>query len=564
MARRYFEFVEGTSSKFWEVWIEKNEVRTRYGKIGSAGQTTVKDEGSADAANKLHDKLVKEKTGKGYAEKAAGAVVGPPNERVTAPMEPMAKPKKAAAAAPAPSVPKEEAPRPDDGFRRWENTEDGAAKFWEIKVEESTHTVRFGKLGTAGQEKTKDFEDEGEAENDADALIAEKTKKGYRPVGKHGPDLGPTNPELEAAIGKNLDDPSGYLVYADWLSSQGEARGELIVLHHQAFEAKDEAKKKELTKAANALIKKHKERLLGPLASFEEGEKKLELDWHLGFIRGAKMSWEMWDDGGGEDARAKKALAALIALPAAKFVRALRFGPFPGEEESNFQPLVEALEANPPPHLEELILGDLGDWDISMTNTGAAGDAIAKLTTLKRLTLRAGQIGFASNLSMPALRELSIETGGLTLNNIKQIISLKAPNLERLSIWFGDENYGASGALKDVMPILNGTQFPKLKHLGIMNCTFVNEVVAALPKSKILKQLESLDLSMGCLSDASIDAMLASNAFGHLQLLELTENALTEASEKKVGRLAKKVNFGDEHEPERATPDAYRYCSVGE
>ena len=97
MARRYFEFVEGTSSKFWEVWIENSEVRTRYGKIGAAGQTTVKDEGSADGAQKLHDKLMREKTGKGYQEKSSGATAGPANERVTAPMEanrmPKAKPR---------------------------------------------------------------------------------------------------------------------------------------------------------------------------------------------------------------------------------------------------------------------------------------------------------------------------------------------------------------------------------------------------------------------------------------------------------------------------------------
>jgi cell wall assembly regulator SMI1/predicted DNA-binding WGR domain protein len=73
MAKRYFEFVEGTSSKFWEIWIEGTEVRTRYGRIGAAGQTTVKDQGSAAAAKKLHDSLVAEKTKKGYVESKAGA-----------------------------------------------------------------------------------------------------------------------------------------------------------------------------------------------------------------------------------------------------------------------------------------------------------------------------------------------------------------------------------------------------------------------------------------------------------------------------------------------------------
>ena len=66
--KRMFVFVEGTSNKFWEIWVEGTSVHTRYGKRGSAGQRTVKGEGSAAAATKLYDKLVHEKTRKGYVE----------------------------------------------------------------------------------------------------------------------------------------------------------------------------------------------------------------------------------------------------------------------------------------------------------------------------------------------------------------------------------------------------------------------------------------------------------------------------------------------------------------
>jgi len=68
--KRYFEFIEGTSSKFWETWIDGVAVNTRYGRIGATGQTTTKDAGSEEAAQKLQDKLVREKTAKGYLEKA--------------------------------------------------------------------------------------------------------------------------------------------------------------------------------------------------------------------------------------------------------------------------------------------------------------------------------------------------------------------------------------------------------------------------------------------------------------------------------------------------------------
>jgi predicted DNA-binding WGR domain protein len=75
--KRCFEFVDATSNKFWEVWVEDTRVFTRYGKIGSAGQITEKNEGSPEKAQKLHDKLVREKTGKGYVEKQGGVAQAP-------------------------------------------------------------------------------------------------------------------------------------------------------------------------------------------------------------------------------------------------------------------------------------------------------------------------------------------------------------------------------------------------------------------------------------------------------------------------------------------------------
>ena len=69
--KRYFEFVEGSSSKFWEIFQSNNEVTVRFGRIGTNGQTQTKALADADAATKHVEKLVKEKTGKGYQETVA-------------------------------------------------------------------------------------------------------------------------------------------------------------------------------------------------------------------------------------------------------------------------------------------------------------------------------------------------------------------------------------------------------------------------------------------------------------------------------------------------------------
>ncbi len=66
---RYFEFIEGTSSKFWEIKVEGTSFFTRYGKIGTDGQMTQKDFDSEAKAAAEAAKLISEKTKKGYVEK---------------------------------------------------------------------------------------------------------------------------------------------------------------------------------------------------------------------------------------------------------------------------------------------------------------------------------------------------------------------------------------------------------------------------------------------------------------------------------------------------------------
>ncbi|HSC28698.1 MAG TPA: WGR domain-containing protein [Vicinamibacterales bacterium] len=65
MAR--YEFVEGKSSKFWEIRLEGTSLVVNFGRIGAAGQTQTKTFNTPELARKEHDRLVAEKTKKGYA-----------------------------------------------------------------------------------------------------------------------------------------------------------------------------------------------------------------------------------------------------------------------------------------------------------------------------------------------------------------------------------------------------------------------------------------------------------------------------------------------------------------
>lgn len=87
---------------------------------------------------------------------------------------------KAPVAAPAPPAP---LPAASSGTaRRFVMGQDGGDKFWEIDVVGAAHTVRFGKVGSTGQERTKTFPSAAAAAADAARLVAEKTGTGYRPA----------------------------------------------------------------------------------------------------------------------------------------------------------------------------------------------------------------------------------------------------------------------------------------------------------------------------------------------------------------------------------------------
>jgi len=67
----HLEFEEGTSSKFWRARVDGSTLYTNYGKIGTAGQTSVKDFGDPAAAQREYDKLVRDKRKKGYLDAGA-------------------------------------------------------------------------------------------------------------------------------------------------------------------------------------------------------------------------------------------------------------------------------------------------------------------------------------------------------------------------------------------------------------------------------------------------------------------------------------------------------------
>jgi uncharacterized protein (TIGR02996 family) len=73
---RTFQYSDATSHKFWNIEVTGKSFTVTFGKIGTAGQTQTKTFPTTDKAQAEADKLIKEKTKKGYVEttpKVAGA-----------------------------------------------------------------------------------------------------------------------------------------------------------------------------------------------------------------------------------------------------------------------------------------------------------------------------------------------------------------------------------------------------------------------------------------------------------------------------------------------------------
>jgi DNA ligase-1 len=124
--------------------------------------------GSPDALRSYGEKYPFSRVNEALASEAPSA----PSAAAPTAAKPVSKPK-AAPALTAPTVPAE-------GARHFEFVEGGSSKFWEVSLAGNEQTVRYGRIGTLGQSKTKSFASPEAAQRDTDKLIAEKTGKGYQ------------------------------------------------------------------------------------------------------------------------------------------------------------------------------------------------------------------------------------------------------------------------------------------------------------------------------------------------------------------------------------------------
>jgi len=180
--------------------------------------------------------------------------------------------------------------------------------------------------------------------------------------------------ELEAAIRAAPDDRAGYLVAADWLTSQGDPQGELIAL--SLAPPSDEI-------AARIAELQHR---LAPVQA-HGSYRPVRLVWRWGFVFGVGAAWP--------SPGVPLMLRTLLRSPIARFVRELRLVMLHNAE------LIEALarESRSLASVRELVLAGAADAPITVEPVWLA------MPELERLVL--GIPNEVGPLALPRLRELS-------------------------------------------------------------------------------------------------------------------------------------------------------------
>ncbi len=310
------------------------------------------------------------------------------------------------------------------------------------------------------------------------------------------------------------------------------------------------------------MISEHATEWLGfPVRLFDAKLSERGVSDYANTIYRLALDWE-------GDADFQTLFSRFLSNPASARTPAIIIGQFHTDDPSDgsgevVQLLVSAGDKLP--NLRGIFIGDLvsEENEISWIVQSDISPLLIAYPQLEHLRLRGtGELTFGGRLTHTHLKSLTIETGGLPPDLLREVLASQLPALESLELWLGTTAYGGDVSVPDLQPLLSGNLFPALKHLGLRDSEIADDIAAALASAPILSRLTSLDLSLGTLSDNGGGALLANPALKTLKRLDLHRHYLSKDMMKSLKRAFPSVNVD---EPEGSdTDEDDRYVAVSE
>jgi hypothetical protein len=254
-------------------------------------------------------------------------------------------------------------------------------------------------------------------------------------------------------------------------------------------------------------------------------------------------------------------------------VKALIVGAWPDMYESGPDEVVETLlgAREHLTSLRSLFVADVvfEQCEISWIVQGDLTPLLAAFPGLERFGIRGGNSLVFPPVRHEKLRELVVQSGGIPAEAVRGIAASDFPALTTLDLWLGTSDYGGNCEVADLAPFLAGTRLPALRHLALHNSEIQDEVAAAVAAAPVVARLETLDLSMGVLTDEGAAALLGGQPLTHLTSLDLHHNYIGAEVAERLRQALEPAGVAldldrDDAEEDDSDGTVWRYVAVGE
>lgn len=261
-----------------------------------------------------------------------------------------------------------------------------------------------------------------------------------------------------------------------------------------------------------------------------------------------------------------KLVEELAAKPESAEITDLIIGDWGGAYENSPEDFIPVLVKYKDqfPKLRKLFIGDMeyDECEVSWINQTNLSPLLEAFPTLESFYVKGSQDLSLEPLRHSRLQELVIICGGLPASVLHQIHNAELPELRKLELYLGVDEYGFDGSLKDVLPFLDHNPFPKLTYLGLKDSELQDEIAIAAANAPVIEQLEVLDLSQGTLSDKGAEALLASESIKGLKHLDLNYHYMSNEMMQRWKSTGRSVNVDDQQKADEE--DDWRYPSLTE
>ena len=270
-----------------------------------------------------------------------------------------------------------------------------------------------------------------------------------------------------------------------------------------------------------------------------------------------------------EGKSSKTMMGDILADPELPELEEIVIGSWGDSWEGSAQIMLDEMVANKEKfaHIKSLFVGDMDfeECEVSWIIQGDYEKVIGALPNLEKLTIKGSTDLSLGKVAHDKLESLEIICGGLPSEVIKSIQEAKLPSLKSLQLYLGEENYGFDGDADTIKELLEHSDFPKLEHLGICDSDIQDAVTEVVLDSKYMKQITSLALSMGTLTDKGGQLLLEKMpAFGNIKTLDLHYHFMSDEMMKDLEKLPMEVDVDEQNQPDEWNGEVYYYAMLTE